>query len=190
MEMRKRQQEAFDQVPEAYRLIDADWDRRFGRSWGAIESYRTEDADTVLVTSGTITSTARYVINERRERGEKVGLVKIKMFRPFPTEPLRRARHARRDRMRRAARRGAGGPGDPRRVRGGLRPAASGRAGDGRRAALYDLPSSRRPRVDGYILGLGGRDVTPDVIGECLDATRGNQSSSSSREDLWVGVKP
>jgi pyruvate/2-oxoacid:ferredoxin oxidoreductase alpha subunit len=175
MEMRKRQQEAFDQVPEAYRLIDADWDRRFGRSWGAIESYRTEDADTVLVTSGTITSTARYVINERRERGEKVGLVKIKMFRPFPTEPLRRAL--------------AGIPKVAVLDRN-ISPGHGGIFAEELRSALYDLPSSRRPRVDGYILGLGGRDVTPDVIGECLDATRGNQSSSSSREDLWVGVKP
>lgn len=174
MEMRKRQQEAFDSVPAAYQGIDADWDRRFGRSWGAIESYRTEDADTVLVTSGTITSTARYVINERRERGEKVGLVKIKMFRPFPTEPIRRAL--------------AGIPKVAVLDRN-ISPGHGGIFAEELRSALYDLPGERRPRVDGYVLGLGGRDVTPEVIAECLDATRGNDSSAPLREDLWVGVK-
>ena len=175
MEMRKRQQEAFDRVLETYQMIDADWDRRFGRSWSAIESYRTEDADTVLVTSGTITSTARYVINERRERGEKVGLLKIKMFRPFPSAALRRAlagipRLAVLDRN--------------------ISPGHGGIFAEELRSALYDLPADRRPRIDGYVLGLGGRDVTPDVIGECLDATRGNDGVSSSREDIWVGVTP
>jgi len=175
MEMRKRQQEAFDRVLETYQLIDADWDRRFGRSWSAIESYRTEDADTVLVTSGTITSTARYVINERRERGEKVGLLKIKMFRPFPTAALRRAL--------------AGIPKLAVLDRN-ISPGHGGIFAEELRSALYDLPADRRPRIDGYVLGLGGRDVTPDVIGECLDATRGNDGASSSREDIWVGVKP
>jgi pyruvate/2-oxoacid:ferredoxin oxidoreductase alpha subunit len=175
MEMRKRQQEAFDQVLETYQLIDADWDRRFGRSWSAIESYRTEDADTVLVTSGTITSTARYVINERRERGEKVGLLKIKMFRPFPSAALRRAL--------------AGIPKLAVLDRN-ISPGHGGIFAEELRSALYDLPADRRPRIDGYVLGLGGRDVTPDVIGECLDATRGNDGASSSREDIWVGVKP
>ena len=79
MEMRKRQQEAFDQVP-TLRLIDADWGPPLRRSWGCDRVVPHEATPTVLVTSGTITSTARYVINERRERGEKVGLVKVKMF--------------------------------------------------------------------------------------------------------------
>jgi pyruvate ferredoxin oxidoreductase alpha subunit len=175
MEMRMRQQEAFDQVPEAYRAIDADWMRRFGRSWGAIEPYRMEGADTVLVTSGTVTSTARHVVNERRALGEKVGLLKIKMFRPFPTRALREAlaglpRVAVLDRN--------------------ISPGHGGIFAEELRSALYDVAESLRPRVDGYVIGLGGRDVTPAVIGECLDRTRGKGASSAVREDEWVGVKP
>lgn len=175
MEMRMRQQEAFDRVPETYQAIDAEWLRRFGRSWGAIEPYRMQGADTVLVTSGTVTSTARHVVNERRALGEKVGLLKIKMFRPFPTRALREAlagvpRVAVLDRN--------------------ISPGHGGIFAEELRSALYDVAEWLRPRVDGYVIGLGGRDVTPALIGECLDRTQRKGASSAVREDEWVGVKP
>jgi len=175
MEMRKRQQEAFEQVPEHYARIDADWASRFGRPWGAIERYRMDGAETVLVTSGTVTSTARHVVNERRALGEKVGLLKIKMFRPFPTRALREAlsgipRVAVLDRN--------------------ISPGHGGIFAEELRSAMYDVADWLRPRVDGYVIGLGGRDVTPDVIGECLDRTQAGAPSTPVREDEWVGVKP
>jgi pyruvate/2-oxoacid:ferredoxin oxidoreductase alpha subunit len=59
------------------------------------------------------------------------------------------------------------------------------------RAALYDAPSGERPRVGGFIIGLGGRDVTPAAIEECLDRARAIPvRRSGEREDVWVGVKP
>jgi pyruvate/2-oxoacid:ferredoxin oxidoreductase alpha subunit len=192
MEMRLRQQEAFDEVRRVYPRIEDDWAARFGRRYGAIEPYHAEDAETLLVTSGTITSTARHVVNERRARGDRVGLVKVKMFRPFPTDALRKAlagvtRVAVLDRN--------------------ISPGRSGIFAEEIRAALYDLPAGRRPRLDGYIVGLGGRDVTPAVIEECLDRTpdaapaggriaqpaaAGEAASdgAGAREDIWVGVKP
>jgi pyruvate/2-oxoacid:ferredoxin oxidoreductase alpha subunit len=174
MEMRMRQQEAFARVHDVHRTIDAEWAERFGRSWGAIESDRILDADIVLVTSGTVTSTARHVVNERRARGEKVGLLKVKMFRPFPTDALRAAlagvpRVAVLDRN--------------------ISPGHGGIFAEELRSALYDLSATQRPRVDGYVLGLGGRDVTPAVIGECIDRTRAASGVAPEREDLWVGVK-
>jgi len=141
-----------------------------------IESYRTEGARTVLVTSGTITSTARHVIDTRRARGEKVGLVKVKMFRPFPTAALRAAlagvpRVAVLDRN--------------------LSPGHGGIFAEELRAALYDLEAARRPHVDGFVLGLGGRDVTPAVIDECIDRTLCAPAGGAvAREDQWVGVRP
>lgn len=177
MEMRLRQQEAMEQARTAMVEIDADWGRRFGRSYGAIESYRTEGAELVLVTSGTITSTARHVINELRAEGEKVGLVKVKMFRPFPTEALRAAL--------------AGVPHVAVLDRN-ISPGHSGIFAEEIRAALYDVPDAKRPKLHGYIVGLGGRDVTPDTILECIARTRETAKSgrASEREDLWVGVQP
>jgi pyruvate/2-oxoacid:ferredoxin oxidoreductase alpha subunit len=59
----------------------------FGRSYGGqIEAYRMEDAETALVTSGSAAGTAKAVIDSKRDEGIKVGLVKLRMFRPFPGE--------------------------------------------------------------------------------------------------------
>ena len=175
MEMRLRQQEAMEDARDALVAIDADWGKRFGRSYGPIESYRTEDADLVLVTSGTITSTARYVINQLRDDGQKVGLVKVKMFRPFPTADLRRAL--------------AGVP-DVAVLDRNISPGHCGIFAEETRAALYDLPDGKRPRMHGYIVGLGGRDVTPETIMDCVNRSRAAaMAAAPEREDVWVGVK-
>lgn len=175
MEMRLRQQEAMDQTHEVFRQIDEDWGARFGRRYGAVEAYRTEGAEIVLVTSGTVTSTARHVVNECRSRGERIGLLKVKMFRPFPTELLRRSL--------------AGVPKVAVLDRN-ISPGHSGIFAEEIRAALYDVTAGSRPRIDGYIIGLGGRDVTPAVIEDCLNRSRGAEAQAApEREDLWVGVK-
>jgi len=173
MEMRWLQQEALREVPRVFENVEADWMRMFGRSYGAVESYRAEDAELLLVTSGTVTSTARFVVDQRRAAGEAIGLVKVKMFRPFPTALLRKAlagveRVAVLDRN--------------------ISPGHSGIFAEELRAALYDAPADERPDVYGYVLGLGGRDITPAVIDDVIERTR--QSTKSEREDLWVGVNP
>ena len=55
---------------------------------GALTSYRTQDADRIFIASGTISITLRDVIDEARENGEKVGMIRVKQFRPFPSEEL------------------------------------------------------------------------------------------------------
>jgi pyruvate/2-oxoacid:ferredoxin oxidoreductase alpha subunit len=172
MEMRWDQQEAMDTALRLFYELDADWGVLTGRRWGAIESYQAEDAELLLVTSGTITSTARDVVDRRRADGEKVGLVKIKMFRPFPTAAIR------------AALAGA------RRVAVLDRNVSPGHGGifaEEIRSALYDVPPDDRPWLHGYVLGLGGRDVTPATIDEIIDRTWA--VDAPPREDLWVGVK-
>ncbi len=171
MEMRLQQQEAMEEAVRAYARVDLEWGRRTGRQYGAVETYRTTGAELVLVTSGTITSTAREVIDERRAAGEAVGLVKVKAFRPFPTELLRGvlsgvARVAVLDRN--------------------VSPGHGGIFAEEIRSALYDLPGDYRPTLFGYVMGLGGRDVTPAAIGDVIDRTR--VSGHPEREDLWVGV--
>jgi pyruvate/2-oxoacid:ferredoxin oxidoreductase alpha subunit len=172
MEMRWDQQEAMGTALRMYDEIDADWRVLTGRSWSAVECYHVEDAELVLVTSGTITSTARDVIDERRSHGEAVGLVKVKMFRPFPTAALRRAL--------RGAKRVAV-------LDRNVSPGHGGIFAEEIRSALYDVPPDDRPWLHGYVLGLGGRDVTPAVIEDIIE--RAWAVDAPSREDLWVGVK-
>lgn len=176
MEMRLRQQEAMDEARDALVAIEDDWSKRFGRRYGPIECYRTEGAELVLVTSGTITSTTRHVVNDLREQGHKIGLVKVKLFRPFPTADLRRA---------------LAGVADVAVLDRNISPGHSGIFAEETRAALYDLPAGERPRIHGYIVGLGGRDVTPATILDCIARTRAaaRPEAELEREDVWVGVK-
>jgi pyruvate/2-oxoacid:ferredoxin oxidoreductase alpha subunit len=91
VELRKKHMAAMERVKPKIDQIDADFAKAFGRAYqGQIEEYRCEDADIVLITSGSATGTARTVIDAKREQGIKVGLVKLRLFRPFPTERLAR----------------------------------------------------------------------------------------------------
>jgi len=172
MEMRYALHEALGQAFGAYEAVEEEWHRLTGRRWGAIEPYRVEDAELLLVTSGTVTSTARHVVDQRRANGEKVGLVKIKMFRPFPTGALR-------DLLARIPRVAV--------LDRNLSPGRGGIFAEELRAGLFDVPPDDRPTVFGYVLGLGGRDVTPDTIDEVIERTRA--ADRPEREDIWVGVK-
>ncbi len=171
MEMRWDQQEAMRAALIRFEECDLEWKELFGRSFPAVEPYHTDDAELLLVTSGTITSTARYVVDRRRERGEAVGLVKVKLFRPFPTETLRRCLRGA-DRVAVLDR--------------NISPGHAGIFAEETRSALYDVNPMLRPEVFGYIVGIGGRDVTPEVIDGIIDSTR--SAVRPEREDLWVGV--
>jgi pyruvate ferredoxin oxidoreductase alpha subunit len=89
VEYRKKHMAAMERVKDTLDRIDDSFHQAFGRGYnGQIESYRCDDADIVLVTSGSATGTARTVIDAKREEGIKVGLVKLRLFRPFPVEKL------------------------------------------------------------------------------------------------------
>jgi pyruvate ferredoxin oxidoreductase alpha subunit len=172
MEMRWQQQEAMRDTLKLMPEVDDAWAELTGRKYGAIEPYRTDGAELLLITSGTITSTARHVVDERREKGEAVGLVKVKMFRPFPTGALREAL-AGADRVAVLDR--------------NISPGHGGIFAEEIRSALYDVPLEDRPQLFGYVLGLGGRDVTPSVINSIVDRTL--TADQPERPDLWVGVE-
>jgi pyruvate ferredoxin oxidoreductase alpha subunit len=155
---------------DVMREADAEFGRMFGRSYGLVEEYKTEGADTVLVTSGTITSTARAVIDERRDRGEKIGLLKMRMLRPFPVDDVRRAL------------------GNVKKVvviDRNIGFSVGGIWAQEIKAALWnkriDIP------IFGFIAGIGGRDVTPDVINEIVE--KAGRMEYPEVETYWIGVK-
>jgi pyruvate/2-oxoacid:ferredoxin oxidoreductase alpha subunit len=176
MELRLRHQEAMAEALTTLDTVDEEWGRRFGRRYGAIESYRTEDADLVLVVSGTVASTARHVVDQLREEGEKVGLVKVRLFRPFPTVAMRKA---------------LSGIPHVAVLDRNLSPGHSGILAGEIRAALYDLGPGRRPAIHGYIIGPGDREARPETILDCIARTReaAKNPDASEREDTWVGVR-
>ncbi len=140
-------QGSMDSVKEIAVRVDQEFREGFGRSYGIVEPIMLEDAEVVLVTAGSITSTARVAIKDLRAQGHKIGLLKIRLFRPFPVEAVQVA------------------------LKGKKKIAIIDRnisLGSGGifcqelRAALTH--SSDRPLTYSYIAGVGGTDVTPEVI--------------------------
>jgi pyruvate ferredoxin oxidoreductase alpha subunit len=119
------------------------WEAQFGRKYEPIQSYRTEDADVALVTMGSMGETAEIAVDELRKQGVKAGLMKIKLWRPFPFDDLRKAVKGIKVLAVTDRAVSFGGPGGP--VFSEIR------------SALYDVP--KRPKIVNYIIGLGGRDV-------------------------------
>jgi pyruvate/2-oxoacid:ferredoxin oxidoreductase alpha subunit len=110
-------------------------------------------------------------VNELRAAGKKVGLVKVKMFRPSPITELRKA---------------LAGVSKVAVLDRNISPGHGGVFAQEIRSALYEMPPEDRPTLFGYVLGLGGRDVTPKTIHEIVDRTLA--SKAPERQDLWVGV--
>jgi len=143
-----------ERVPATLAVVEEEYQKATGRyHGGAVPTYRVDDADAVLVTMGTATTTARTVVDDMRAAGKKVGLAKLRLFRPFPNEEIR-ALGAVVDRLGVADRSYTFGP--------------MGAAGTEVCAALY--PCSHRPAVTGFYAGIGGRDVTPHVVKRMYDS--------------------
>lgn len=89
---RRQLQDAMERVPEVLEEAIDEFEQVFGRRpHGAVTAERTEDAETMLFASNTIASTLRNVVEERRTHGDPVGMVKMKLFRPFPRAEVLRA---------------------------------------------------------------------------------------------------
>jgi pyruvate/2-oxoacid:ferredoxin oxidoreductase alpha subunit len=90
MEFRYFMHEALENAVKLIPEIDRDYGKRFGREYGGhLECYRCEDADLLLLSMGTIGSEAKTAVDRLRNRGRKVGVVRVRVFRPFPKEQIR-----------------------------------------------------------------------------------------------------
>lgn len=156
-EAKKAQDEA---LKASYKIIVQAWrdfEKISGRRYNPVETYRMEDAEVALVIMGSLAETAMNAVDKLREQGKKVGLVRIRLWRPFPTQDFLKAL----GKVRaicvfdRAVSHGASG----------------GPVGIEVRSVLYQ--SNKRPKVLNIIGGLGGRDVTVEDFEEIFDRTFG-----------------
>ena len=91
MEHKVQQAEAMKNAKKVILDVAADFERTFGRKYGFFEEYRMEDAEVALVLIGSTAGTTKACIEKLRAQGVKAGLVKIRVFRPFPMEELAQA---------------------------------------------------------------------------------------------------
>ncbi len=169
-ELRYKLQKDMEKVPALIEETGREYERLFGRYLGQVEDYRCDDAELILVSSGTAGYTARVAVDELRDAGIKAGNLRIKLFRPFPFE---RVRHI---------------LGQAKKVAVVDRNISYGHHGifyQEVKSALYGHDS--HIPVFGFITGLGGRDVTPETFKEIAEAALARDKADE--DIIWIGVK-
>jgi pyruvate/2-oxoacid:ferredoxin oxidoreductase alpha subunit len=164
---RKAMGESMDQVPGLVRRANAEYAEKVGRAYGdgILELYRAEDAELLVVGFGAMCGTVRVAIDSLREQGLRVGLLKLKLFRPFPVEAVREAV-----------------AGVPRLVvmERNFSPGAGGILHQELKAALYGMKDA--PEVHGYLAGVGGVNVSPAKIEELIGKATADEPVA---ESVW-----
>lgn len=151
-EVKQQQESALLKAEDVLGEIWDDFEEHFGRRYNPVESYKTEDAELILVTMGAIGETARTAVDEMRADNIPVGLVRIRLWRPLPCGLLVNAlEHAKTivvvDRML-----SPGAPGGP--------------VGLELRTVFYDR--DKRPKIIDFVAGLGGREINRKTFKEMI----------------------
>ncbi len=172
-EARRAQEENLQNSKKVILEIWDEFGKQFGRQYSPVETYRTEGAKTLLLTIGSYSQTAMSTIDKMRDEGKDVGLVRLRLWRPFPSDELRQA------------------------VKGAETlvvfdraysfGSQSGPVCAEVRSTLYD--EAGKPKVVNIIGGIGGRDVTVAGFEEIINKGIEIAGKGSSREFEIYGVR-
>jgi pyruvate/2-oxoacid:ferredoxin oxidoreductase alpha subunit len=174
MEYKYLQARAAERSKRLIKDVDQEFRENFGRGYGGLfESYRVDDAVAVLITMGSIFTTAKAVVDDFAEKGTKIGIIKLRSYRPFPAKELvERLRHVR-----------AIGVVD--------RDFSCGYTGAvyaDTAAALQEAED--RPKIVNFVMGLGGRDVTYSHFRHIIKRiVRVAATGKIEEKAEWVGVR-
>jgi len=167
-------EEALVKAKEVIKKVNYEFGKKFGRSYGngLVEEYMTEDAEVAFVTMGSMTGPARIAVDELRNKGKKVGLIKLKSFRPFPIEDFKRL-----------------GKGLKALVVCDRNVVNTGYGGVG--ASYLEIKHSlwyekERPLLFNFILGLCGVEVSPTDYIDIIDMTsKALETGIVDKEVVW-----
>jgi len=171
-ETKKAQEVNLEAAKEVILQCWSDFGDSFQRYYHPVETYHCEDAKVLLLTMGSFSQTAMIAIDNMRKEGQDIGLVRLRLWRPFPFKEIRRAV---RDAevlivLDRALSFGYGGP-----VCSEIR------------SALYN--EDKKPKVISFIGGLGGRDISPAGFEEMINRGMEISKTGSQQEFEMFGVR-
>ncbi len=171
MEVRRQTVGAFESAKDVIREVNDEFAKKFGRDYGGlVDTYRMHDAKVALITMGTVTSTSREVVDDLRQKGEKVGIIKLRFFRPFPSEELRKL----------VTNLDALGVFDR-----SISYHGGGPVYNEVRSALFGLTIP----VINHLAGLGGRDVTKEQIFKMFELTSYAAKGETVKEVNWHNTR-
>jgi pyruvate ferredoxin oxidoreductase alpha subunit len=168
METRYRLQQAIEASKQVIEDVANEFNKAFGRyAGGLVDKYRLDDAKTAIIGMGSLVGTLREAVDELREKGQKIGLLKIRAFRPFPKEAIYDALK---------------GVDNIVITEKALSLGLGGILLNEMRALFYG--KDRQPKISGFIVGLGGRDVPNKSV---INAVR--KAESGLVEDSFVDLR-
>ena len=157
-DLEKAQQNALKVITD----VDNEFKEQFGRGYGLIEEYKTEDAEIIIIAMGSICGTIKDVIDVQRDNGQKIGLLRVRVYRPLPIDAIKKSlnTNAKLAIIDKNISFSIGG-------------------------ALYnEIKTIVNNPAYGYIVGLGGRDITPEQIKEIIEKTK-----NPTKDIEWIGLK-
>lgn len=168
METRYRLEQAMEDAKPVIDQVAIEFKNKFGRySGGLVERYRLDDAETAVVSMGSVVGTIKDVVDELRDDGKKIGVLKMRTFRPFPKEAIYDALK------------------DVKNVvvmEKDISLGLGGMLSNELKAVFYGRP--KQPKVSGFVLGLGGRDVPQESIKRTIE-----KGVSEVIDTGWVDLK-
>jgi pyruvate ferredoxin oxidoreductase alpha subunit len=174
-EFKRAQAEGMLKAPAVVKQVAAEFAEISGRHYGFFESHRMEGAEMALVVLGSAAGTARTVVNEMRAEGVPVGLIKLRMFRPFPMKELVQVLSG---------------------VKGvGIFDRSDTFAGElggpvfvETRASFYE--ETKRPLMHNFVYGLGGRDLPQGLIRQAVQSLQGYvQKGAQDKAVTYLGLR-
>lgn len=172
-EIMKAKDEAVKASKKVVQQVFDEWGKKFGRPYKLVETYKADDADVMMLTMGSMGETAQMAIDELRAKGVKAGLVKLRLWRPFPFEELKAVIGNAKKLIVTDRACSFGGPGGP--VFSEIK------------SALY--AEARRPLIYNYIIGLGGRDVqVKEFVGMFENVLADTANKAADTYEFW-GVR-
>lgn len=158
---------------ESVLKIWQEFGKSFNRHYKPVECYRCEDADTLLLTMGSYSETAMTAIDKMRGEGKKIGLIRIRLWRPFPFGDFRQAVKGKKTLIVLDRAISFGGPGGP--------------VCSEVRSALYN--QDNKPEIVSFVGGLGGRDITVANFEEIINNGIEIAKNGSDNEFEMYGVR-
>lgn len=162
MEARYAIEVAMEKSKEVMVQANQEFAKIFGRKYDLVEKYKCDDAEIIIVAMGSVCGTIKDVIDSLRDEGEKIGLLKIRVFRPFPREEIKQV------------------------LENGSKVAVIDKnISFGMGGVLYNnIKAKTNAEAYGFIAGLGGRDITTEYVREIVEKTK-----NPTREIEWIGLK-
>ena len=168
------QVDAMKQALKYVKDVDREWGKVSGRSYKYVEPYLMEDAEVALIGMGSMMGTVRHMVDELRTEGVKAGMIKLRLFRPFPVDAIKKAvgKVPVLGVMEKCVSFGA--PASP--------------LMEELMAAYYH--DAEKPLMANYVVGLGGRDVSPDMIREAYKSLEKiKKKGKVDKLSTFIGVR-